>query len=58
MEMTLNEIEQLIEHKLIDFLGDPDSGLELREDFKEKLEKRLNNPTSSISHDEVIKLFD
>jgi len=24
-EMTLDEIEQLIEQKLIDFLGDPDS---------------------------------
>jgi hypothetical protein len=56
-DLTLEDIEQLIEHKMIDFLGDPDSGLELRDDFKEKLIKRLNNPSSTISHDEVVKLF-
>ncbi len=56
-DMTINDLEQLIEFKLIEILGDPDSGLQLREDFKAKLEQRLKKPSKRISHEEVLKKF-
>ena len=56
-DMTVEDIEQLIEKKLLEILGDPDSGLQLSEDFKTKLEQRLKRPSKRISHDEVLKKF-
>lgn len=56
-DMTVEDIEQLIEKKLLEILGDPDSGLQLSEDFKTKLEQRLKRPSKRISHDEVVKKF-
>ena len=38
-EMTQDELEQFIEQKVIEILGDPDEGLSLNEAFKEKLKK-------------------
>lgn len=44
-DMTIEDLEQLIEHKLLEILGDPDSGLQLNKEFKIKLEQRLKkNP--------------
>jgi len=40
-DMTVNDLENLIEHKLLEILGDPDSGLEIRKEFKKKLLQRL-----------------
>jgi len=56
-EMTINDLEQLIEHKLLELLGDPDSGLKLREEFKANLEQRLKRPRKKIPHEEVLKRF-
>ena len=56
-EMTINDIEQLIEQKLLEILGDPDSGLHLRKEFKTKIEQRLKKPSKRISHEEVLKKF-
>lgn len=56
-ELTINDIEQLIEQKLLEILGDPDSGLHLRKEFKTKLEQRLKKPSKRISHEEVLKKF-
>ena len=43
--LSLNELKELvdvlIEEKLSQFLGDPDSGLELKEEVKERLRKSL-----------------
>ena len=43
--LSLNELKELvdvlIEEKLSQFLGDPDSGLELKEEVKERLRKFL-----------------
>lgn len=40
-QMTKEELEQLIENaverKLLELLGDPDSGLPLRKDFRQRL---------------------
>lgn len=39
--MTMDDLEQLIEYKLVEIFGNPDSGLELKKEFKAKLEERL-----------------
>ncbi|MBI5328359.1 MAG: hypothetical protein HZB80_08770 [Deltaproteobacteria bacterium] len=56
-EMTTDDIELLIEHKLLEILGDPDSGLQLTEEFKAKIEQRLKRPSERISHEDVVKRF-
>lgn len=53
-DLTIDELEYLIEQKILEVLGDPDSGLELREEFKEKLKGRLENPSRRIPHQEVV----
>lgn len=56
-DMTIDDLENLIEHKLLEIIGDPDSGLEIKEKFKKKLLLRLKKPSRRISHNEVIKKF-
>lgn len=56
-DMTINDLEQLIEHKLLELLGDPDSGLKLKEEFKAKLEQRLKRHRKKIPHEDVLKRF-
>ncbi len=56
-DMTVEDLEQLIEYKLIEILGDPDSGLQLKEKFKAKLEQRLKKPSMRTPHEEVLKRF-
>jgi hypothetical protein len=55
--MTADDIEQLVEQKLLEIIGDPDSGLHLKKEFKSKLEQRLKKPSKRISHEEVLKRF-
>lgn len=55
--MTADDIEQLVEQKLLEIIGDPDSGLHLKKEFKVKLEQRLKKPSKRISHEEVLKRF-
>jgi hypothetical protein len=55
--MSLDELENLIEQKILEVFGDPDAGLELREDFKEKLKKRLSVNSKRISHREAVEKF-
>jgi hypothetical protein len=54
-DLTIDELEYLIEQKIIELLGDPDSGLELKEEFKQELKRRLENPLRRIPHHEVVK---
>ena len=54
-DLTLEELEHLIEQKMLEILGDPDSGLELREEFKKELKERLEKPSARISHKEVTR---
>ena len=56
-DLTMDELEHLIEQKVLELLGDPDAGLELRQDFKEKLSRRLKNHCQKTSHLEVVKRF-
>ena len=53
-DLTIDELEYLIEQKILEVLGDPDSGLELREEFKQELKGRLENPSRRIPHQEVV----
>ena len=53
--MSHDELEILIEQKILEAFGDPDAGLELREDFKEKLKKRLSANSRRISHREAVE---
>ena len=54
-DLTIDELEGLVEQKILEVLGDPDSGLELKEEFKQELKRRLENPSRTIPHDEVVK---
>ena len=56
-EMTVDELEEFIENKLLEMLGDPDSGLQLQPEFQEKLKMRLKKTSKRISHQEVMKRF-
>jgi putative addiction module component (TIGR02574 family) len=53
-DLTIDELEYLIEQKILEVLGDPDSGLDLKEEFKQELKRRLENPSRTIPHDEVV----
>lgn len=55
-DFTEEELELLVEQKILEILGDPDYGLELREGFKERLKERLQDP-ASMSHEEVMRRF-
>jgi len=56
-DLTLDDIEYLIEQKMLEFFGDPDSGLVLRTEFREELQRRLKNQRQKITHHEVISRF-
>ena len=51
------DLEQLIEHKVLEIIGDPDSGLQLKEEFKVKLQERLKKHSKRTSHKEVLNEF-
>ena len=53
-DLTIDELEYLIEQKILEVLGDPDSGLELKEEFKQELKRRLEDASHRIPHHEVI----
>ena len=56
-EISMDDLEYLIEQKVLEMLGDPDSGLELRDEFKKKLRERLEKPSKRFSHKEVVEKF-
>jgi hypothetical protein len=53
-DLTIDELEYLIEQKILEVLGDPDSGLELKEEFRQELKRRLESHSSRIPHHEVV----
>lgn len=59
-DLTVDELEYLTEHKILEALGDPDSGLGLSEEFKQELKGRLQNPSRRIPlpiEKELLKSF-
>ncbi len=57
-DLTVDDLERLIEQKMLEFFGDPDSGLVLRAEFREELQSRLKNPRQKVAHQEVASRFD
>jgi uncharacterized protein (DUF2164 family) len=55
-DLTEEELELLVERKILEILGDPDEGLELREEVKAKLKSRLRD-TATVPHEEAVKHF-
>ena len=59
-DLTIDELEHLIEQKILEVLGDPDCGLELRDEVKERLRGSLaaaERGQKPLSMDEVARLF-
>ncbi|MCK4600171.1 hypothetical protein KAU37_10215 [Candidatus Bipolaricaulota bacterium] len=54
-DLSVDDLEQLIEQKILEMLGDSDSGLELTDEFKRKLRERLESSSKKIPHEEVLK---
>jgi hypothetical protein len=53
-DLTIDDLQYLIEQKVLEILGDPDAGLEMKNEFKEELRKRLKSPSRRTSHEEVL----
>lgn len=51
------KLENLVEQKILEFLGDPDAGLELRKDFVAKLRGRLKKRQKTVPLSVVIKKY-
>ena len=47
--LTIDDLECLIEQKILEVLGDPDYGLELKAEFKQELERRLKKTVQKNS---------
>jgi len=56
-DLSMDDLEYLIEQKVLEILGSFDSGLELTDEFKKKLTERLKKPSGRISHKEVLEEF-
>jgi len=56
-QLTKKEIELMIEQKVLELLGDPDNGLQLKEEFKKKINKRLKNLSDTTSHSDIMKKY-
>jgi hypothetical protein len=56
-DMSTEDLEHLIEQKLVEMLGDPDAGLPMRKEFEARLKERLGKSPVRIPHEEVLKRF-
>ncbi|MBF0316545.1 MAG: hypothetical protein HQL04_00090 [Nitrospirae bacterium] len=56
-DISVDDAEHPIEQKVVEFLVDPDAGLQLREEFVTEIEQRLNKQSKRISHSEVMRRF-
>lgn len=52
--LSEEDLELLTERKVLEILGDPDAGLELRAEFKRRLEQRLKDP-ASVDQEAVVR---
>ncbi len=58
--MTANErkdLENLVEHKILEFLGDPDAGADLKATFAAALRKRLNKKQKLMPLSELAEKY-
>ena len=54
--LSEEELELLIEGKILEILGDPDAGLELKTEFRRRLQDRLKDP-ASVDQEDVMRRF-
>ena len=40
-QLTKDDLEHLIEQKIMEILGDPDTSLDLKQEFRDELKKRI-----------------
>ncbi len=57
LEYLNKKIDFLVEKKLNELLGDPDSLLTLDKSFLKKLKTRMNNKSLLVSHNQVLKKY-
>jgi hypothetical protein len=53
----MNDLEYLIEQKILEMLRDLDSTLALTDEFKKELKERLGKPSKRIPYEELLKKF-
>jgi hypothetical protein len=52
------KLENLVEQKVLEFLGDPDNGLSLKKSFVAKLKKNMAQKNRRyVSHADVLKRY-
>ncbi len=56
-QLTKDDLEHLIEQKIMEILGDPDTSLDLKQEFRDELKKRIAKRSKTIHHEEVLKKF-
>ncbi len=56
-DMSIDDLENFIEQKLLEIIGDSDTGLQLKVQFRKRLEQRLRKLSEGIQHREVLKII-
>ncbi len=56
-QLTKDDLENLIEQKVMEILGDPDTSLGLKKEFKADLKRRIAKRSKRIDHEEVLDKF-
>ncbi|MEA3222427.1 MAG: hypothetical protein U9P49_04610 [Thermodesulfobacteriota bacterium] len=56
-QLTVDDLENLIEQKILEIWGDPDTSLDLREEFKKELKARLGKRLKRTPHGKVMEKF-
>ncbi len=51
------QLGHLIEQKILEFFGDPDSGLALKKNFRANLQKRARETQKLTAHSTVLKKY-
>ena len=51
------KLGHLVEQKILEFFGDPDSGLQLKKSFELELRKRLKKKQKLVPNSEVAKKY-
>ncbi len=51
------ELENIVEQKMLEFFGDPDSGLELKKSFVTELQNRINKKQRLVPMSVVAKKY-
>jgi hypothetical protein len=48
------DLENMIETEILEILGDPDAGLDLREEFKAKIRERQRRMSPTVPHSALL----